>query len=298
MSLQFVTGSSGSGKSRKVYQEMIERSLAHPEQHYVVLVPEQASLITQQQLIELHPQHSLSRIEVLSFTRLAYRVFEELQIDPGKVLDETGKTMILRKVVEQQRGDLHYFGGMLDRVGFVGELKSVISEFLQCGVSAEVLETLQKKSKELPAGQVMLSHKLEDLACISKGFQEALSKEYTTVEERTVLLAKHLHRSDRLKRTEMVVEGFTGFTPIQYQVLEELLCLVPRLQMVLTVRPGEEKEQAEHALFAMSYTIRTHLERMAAEHQIPVMPDERLTGACPRFAKAPDLAALEAGFDA
>ena len=54
MSLQFVTGSSGSGKSRKVYQEMIERSLAHPEQHYVVLVPEQASLITQQQLIELH----------------------------------------------------------------------------------------------------------------------------------------------------------------------------------------------------------------------------------------------------
>ena len=195
------TGLSGSGKSRKVYQEMIERSLAHPEQHYVVLVPEQASLITQQQLIELHPQHSLSRIEVLSFTRLAYRVFEELQIDPGKVLDETGKTMILRKVVEQQRGELHYFGGMLDRVGFAGELKSVISEFLQCGVSAEVLETLQKKSKELPAGQVMLSHKLEDLACISKGFQEALSKEYTTVEERTVLLAKHLHRSDRLKRT-------------------------------------------------------------------------------------------------
>ena len=298
MSLQFVTGSSGSGKSRKVYQEMIERSLAHPEQYYVVLVPEQASLITQQQLIELHPQHSLSRIEVLSFTRLAYRVFEELQIDPGKVLDETGKTMILRKVVEQQRGELHYFGGMLDRVGFAGELKSVISEFLQCGVSAEVLEALQQKSKELPAGQVMLSHKLEDLACISKGFQEALSKEYTTVEERTVLLAKHLHRSDRLKRTEMVVEGFTGFTPIQYQVLEELLCLVPRLQMVLTVRPGEEKEQAEHALFAMSHTIRTHLERMAAEHQIPVMPDERLTGACPRFAKAPDLAALETGFDA
>ena len=298
MSLQFVTGSSGSGKSRKVYEEMIARSLADPGRHYVVLVPEQASLITQQQLIELHPQHSLSRIEVLSFTRLAYRVFEELQIDPGKVLDETGKTMILRKVVEQHRQELHYFGGMLDRIGFAGELKSVISEFLQCGVSAEILQTLQEKSKELPAGQVMLSHKLEDLACISKGFQEALSEEYTTVEERTVLLAKHLHRSDRMKRTEVIVEGFTGFTPIQYQVLEELLCLVPRLQMVLTVRPGEEREQEEHALFAMSHTIRIHLERMAAEHHIPVEPDERLTGACPRFAAAPDLAALEAGFDA
>ena len=47
MALQFVLGGSGSGKSRDTYQRIIADSLKHPEQRYIILVPEQFSLQTQ-----------------------------------------------------------------------------------------------------------------------------------------------------------------------------------------------------------------------------------------------------------
>ena len=47
-----------------------------------MLVPEQASLSAQQDLVRLHPRHALTNVDVLTFNRLAYRVFEDLA-EPG-----------------------------------------------------------------------------------------------------------------------------------------------------------------------------------------------------------------------
>ncbi|MBQ4563544.1 MAG: hypothetical protein IJA58_03570, partial [Lachnospiraceae bacterium] len=87
MSLQFVLGKSGSGKTHILYEELIRQSIAHPERQYILLVPEQFTLQTQKDLVMLHPGHGIMNIDILSFERLAYRVFDELGVDPGVVLD-------------------------------------------------------------------------------------------------------------------------------------------------------------------------------------------------------------------
>ena len=74
MPLQFVFGPSGSGKSHYLYQHIIEESGKHPEQSYIVLVPEQFTMQTQKDLVSMHPNHGIMNIDVLSFGRLAYRV--------------------------------------------------------------------------------------------------------------------------------------------------------------------------------------------------------------------------------
>ena len=38
MSLQFVMGPSGSGKSHYLYEKVTEESLKHPEKNYIVIV--------------------------------------------------------------------------------------------------------------------------------------------------------------------------------------------------------------------------------------------------------------------
>ena len=75
MSLQFVLGSSGSGKTEYIYRQIVEQAGKHPKQNFLVIVPEQFTMSTQQKLVELAPNHAIMNIDVLSFKRLAYRVF-------------------------------------------------------------------------------------------------------------------------------------------------------------------------------------------------------------------------------
>ena len=54
MSLQFIAGPSGSGKSQTAYRNLIEEALANPKERFLVVVPEQFSMQTQKALVALH----------------------------------------------------------------------------------------------------------------------------------------------------------------------------------------------------------------------------------------------------
>ena len=69
--LQFILGNSGAGKSHYLYEKIIQESMKHPEINYLVIVPEQFTMQTQQDLCAMHPNHGIMNIDVLSFGRMA-----------------------------------------------------------------------------------------------------------------------------------------------------------------------------------------------------------------------------------
>ena len=77
-----------------LYDRVIKESMEHPEQKYLVVVPEQFTMQTQKEIIRLHPRHGIMNIDILSFKRLAYRVFEDLGVRIPVVLDDMGKMCI------------------------------------------------------------------------------------------------------------------------------------------------------------------------------------------------------------
>ena len=103
MSLQFVIGNAGSGKSTYLYRHVIAEAIKHPQKNYLVIVPEQFTMHTQEELVAMHPKHAIMNIDVLSFDRVAYRIFDELGTDTLEVLEETGKNLLLRKVAPRQQ---------------------------------------------------------------------------------------------------------------------------------------------------------------------------------------------------
>ena len=113
MPLQFILGNSGSGKSHYAYQNMIKESMSHPEKKFLVIVPEQFTMQTQKELVSLHPRKGILNIDVLSFQRLAYHVFDEVGADRHTVLEETGKNLLLRKVAIEQQDNLKVLKGNL-----------------------------------------------------------------------------------------------------------------------------------------------------------------------------------------
>ena len=92
MSLQFIIGSSGIGKTHYACEQIIRESMENPQHLYYIIVPEQFTMQTQKNVVEMHPGKGILNIDVLSFQRLAYRVFEELAVENLQVLDDMGKS--------------------------------------------------------------------------------------------------------------------------------------------------------------------------------------------------------------
>ena len=140
MSYSFCFGPSGSGKSHYLRKMIIERagkslsSLGKDRTKYIVIVPEQYSMQTQHELIDEDPRHVLMNVDVLSFGRLAHRVFSETGEDRRAVLDDIGKSLLLRRAASGCFSDLQILRRGIHSPGMIDEIKSVLSEFMQYGI--------------------------------------------------------------------------------------------------------------------------------------------------------------------
>ena len=156
MALRFIIGNSGAGKSYTAFQHVIREAGKHPDIIYYVIVPEQFTMQTQKTLVEMHPDKGILNIDVLSFERLAFRVLEEVGGDMRRILEETGKNMVLQKLVQIHQKDLVYLKNQMKKPGYLDEVKSLISEFMQYEVDREELDRMQERCGD----QVLLSMKL------------------------------------------------------------------------------------------------------------------------------------------
>lgn len=274
MSLQFVMGPSGSGKSHYLYQWVTNESMKNPDKKYIVLVPEQFTMQTQKDLCMASSQKGILNVEVLSFNRLAHRVFDEVGETGRMILDDVGKNFVIRKIAGDKEKDLKILGSNLKKTGYISEIKSIISEFTQYDISPEALEELLQKMEMNPS----VYYKLRDIQVVYEGFREYLKEKYITEEETLDVLTSVVKKSKLLDKCVIVLDGFTGFTPIQNKLLRELLKTSEKLVVTVTIDKGENPYIYQHPyqLFALSKKMVTGLVDMAKESGIPMEEPIRL----------------------
>ena len=110
MALQFILGGSASGKSYNAYSKIISEAAKDRNASFFVIVPEQFTMQTQRDLVMMSEKKGISNIDVLSFMRLAYRVFEEVGEPDRLTLEDTGKNMVIRKLLNEKKDELCYYG--------------------------------------------------------------------------------------------------------------------------------------------------------------------------------------------
>ncbi|MBR4733179.1 MAG: PD-(D/E)XK nuclease family protein [Lachnospiraceae bacterium] len=263
MALRFYFGPLDGKLSKFAYQDVIERSLSEPEQRFLVIVPDQFTMQTQKELASMHPRGGILNIDVLSFGRLSHRVLEEVDCREIPVLDDTGKSLVLQKVQAQIADRLPVLGGYLHKQGYVHEVKSAISEFMQYGLSPKDVGDLIEYSRDKSA----LAGKLRDLQLIYESFQDYVKDHFVTAEETLDVLCRHLKESKIVRDSVILLDGYTGFTPIQYRLVQEL-ALIGR-EVAVTLTCGEEADpyrlSGEQALFYLTQKTVADLERAAKE---------------------------------
>ena len=292
MSLRFYFGASGAGKSRQLYEEIISRSMENPKQNFFVIVPDQFTMQTQKDLVTLHKRGGIMNIDVLSFGRLSHRILEEVGSRQIPVLDDTGKSLVLQKVAAGLKEQLPTLGSLLHKQGYIHEVKSAISEFMQYGIGTEDVEKLIQFATKRGA----LVQKLTDLETLYKGFMEYIQDKFITTEETLDVVRASLSKSRLLPGSVVVFDGFTGFTPIQNRLIQELMTVCEETIVTVTLGEGEDpyRQDGEQKLFHLSKKTVADLCRLAKEAKVERGEDAVIChGSAHRFIHAPALQHLE-----
>lgn len=292
MALHLILGNSGAGKSDRLYEHILVEAGQHPKRTYYVLVPEQFTMATQREFVSRQKNHAILNVDVLSFKRLAYRVFEELGRDTLQVLEDTGKNLILRKLAADLEPRLHVLQGSLHRIGYIDEIKSFLTELAQYRIEPDTLSEMAQQ----PGVSPLLAAKLADIQMLYTAFLHEIEGDYLLAEEVVEYLAQLVPQSALFDDTVLVFDGFTGFTPVQQTFLEAVFPVVKDCYVALTIDAREDffaASDVEQLFYLSRKTIHTLLD-IAARTQVEVCEPTVLNGGeqC-RFAAAPLLYHLE-----
>ena len=291
MSLRFYFGPSGSGKSHRIYEEIMQRAAQEPGRNFLIIVPDQFTMQTQKDLVMCSDRGGILNIDVLSFGRLSHRILEEVGTKEMPVLDDTGKSLVLQKIAADLKEQLPAMGSLLHKQGYIHEVKSAISEFMQYGISTQDMDKLIASAEKRGA----LAMKLRDLKTLYRGFQDYIRDHFITTEETLDVLRRSLVKSKILPDSVVVFDGFTGFTPIQNRLIQELMRVCE--ETIVTVTIGEEEDpyqmDGEQKLFHLSKKTVADLVKLAAEAEVTRGEDVFVKGGPNRFTEAPALCYLE-----
>lgn len=271
MSISFVFGPAGSGKSTYVQEKLIKESMEHPKDNFLLIVPDQFTMQTQMDIVKKHPNKGILNIDVLSFNRLCYRVFSVAGKNSVPVLDDTGKSLVLRKVASKVADKMPFMGRYLNKQGYIHEIKSSISEFMQYGLSVKDVQKLCNS-----VGNPLLKSKLNDLAVIYEAFNDYNKGKFITSEETLDMLCDKLAAADFITGSTVVFDGFTGFTPIQEKVVLRLSELAKKVIITFNLSAPESPCEigGEEKLFYLSRKGAARLKTKAKELGIAVDNDE------------------------
>ncbi|RKI93229.1 helicase-exonuclease AddAB subunit AddB [Parablautia intestinalis] len=292
MGLQFYFGGSGAGKSRQLHKDIVAWAGEKPACSFLFLVPDQFTMQTQVDLVNASGCGGIMNIDVLSFGRLAHRIFEETGYGNKPVLDDTGKSLVLRKVAADLKEEMPVIGKNLNKIGYIHEVKSAISEFMQYGISPGQVGEMAEFAK----GRGTLHSKLKDLEVIYRGFVSYIQERFITTEETLELLTRAVGKSGIIRDSVIIFDGFTGFTPIQYRLIQELLRLTNRVIVSITIdiRENPFKMGGEQELFSLSKKTVRDLCGLAKEAGVERTNDIFLNNdPLPRFKDNAEMAHLE-----
>lgn len=291
MSLRFYFGPSGSGKSHRIYEEIMQRAAQEPGRNFLIIVPDQFTMQTQKDLVMRSDRGGILNIDVLSFGRLSHRILEEVGTKEMPILDDTGKSLVLQKIAADLKEQLPAMGSLLHKQGYIHEVKSAISEFMQYGISTQDMDKLIASAEKRGA----LAMKLRDLKTLYRGFQDYIRDHFITTEETLDVLRRSLVKSKILQDSVVVFDGFTGFTPIQNRLIQELMRVCAETIVTVTIGAEEDPYQpdGEQKLFHLSKKTVADLVKLAAEAEVERGEDVFVKGGINRFTQAPALCYLE-----
>lgn len=297
MSLQFILGRSGTGKTTMMINEIRASLQSNPNGKPIIyLVPEQMTFLSEYKLAKTPGLNGMISAQVYSFTRLAWRILQETGGMSRTHLSSAGMNMMIAKIIEEKKEELKIFQRSASKTGFIKSMEEMLIELKRYCISPEEMETSFKDKLRDEDDQV-LKDKLHDLEIIYGEFEKAIFGKYIDSEHYLTLLAEKIPLSSYLKNAEIYIDGFYSLTPQELLIVNALMKTCKKVTVALTLDESfRQGPPSDFYLFGMSAKLYHSLYQLAVENQIEVESDY-LLGNIQRMKGNESLLHLERNFN-
>lgn len=254
MSVQLLVGRSGSGKTTTCIDSILETLITNPEGDPIIyLVPDQMTFLSDQRLATSNRIQGMFRAQVYSFTRLAWRILQETGGISRYHINSVGISMLIRKIIEENKEELSLFKKVADKNGFIGQVEQLVTEFRRYCITPEELVGKQHELRGDQSINKALQDKLHDLELIYQKFEENILGKYIDGEDYFRLLAEKATQSTYLNNAEVYIDGFYSFTPQEYLIIQHLMSSCKKVTITFTMdKPSLGMIADDLELFRMS----------------------------------------------
>lgn len=299
MPLRFIIGRAGSGKTSYCQDEIREQMRREPDgAPLIMLVPEQATFQTEYTLLRSGGLRGSLRAQALSFRRLAFRVMQETGGTALIPIGDTGKSMLLYKIVHRLSSNLELFQRGAEQAGFIERLSELLTEWKRYGIGSDEMTKLVSEEETTRSG--LLKKKLHDLGLIYESMEAELAGKYVDAEDYLHALSHSYGHAPSMQGAQFWADGFHGFTPTEYEAIGALLASSAQVNVTLTLDRVYQHGERPHELDLFHPTAETCLKllELAEKHGAEVLPAINLNERpLPRFANSPMLSHLEKHYD-
>ena len=239
MGLRIIYGKAGSGKSSFCFSEISK--LLDTQENILIITPEQFSYTAEKKLMQVTPNNAVINAEVITLSRMAYRVMQEvgnseisnLSVDMPKNIEEperltkAGKAMLVQSIIEKNKDKLKFLGKSTENVDLSIQ---AITEFKKHKITTELindkLETMQNE---------YLKTKLNDMKLIYENFENQIAGKFLDDTDLLTYLERNIEKSEIAKDAVIYIDEFMGFTKQEYGVLAKLIKLAKQVTITLCI---------------------------------------------------------------
>lgn len=248
MALRFIAGRAGKGKSYYIYNEIREQiRAAASTERLLLIVPEQYTLQAERDFLDKTGLTGIMQLEILSFSRLAERVLNEVGGLNRVIINEQGRNMVLRRILDEVEGELLVYKNSCRQKGFITELMEFLVGLKQRAVELEAIEQMQNNLQH----DSLLARKLHDLALIYQKFNLYLQERYIDTEDYINLFIEKMAFSRYLSTARVWIDNFATFSPQSLRIIDQLITVSPAT--TITISLNNRKNRRDEDLFTLSW---------------------------------------------
>lgn len=258
MSLRIIYGRAGTGKSEFCLKEIKENK----DKKIYIITPEQFSYSMERRLLENLENKVSLHAEVLSFRRLASRIFTEVGGANDTVLSKSGQAMIIYSILEQEKEKLKFLGKTKENIDLI--LKE-LTELKKHNITTKKIEENIYHIED-----INLQGKLQDINNIYELYEKRIENKYIDEDDILTKLSKKIPQSKMFENSIVYIDEFAGFTMQEYSILREILKKAKMVKVTICADNLDKNGTPETDIFYYNKVFANEVIKIAEEEKVKV----------------------------
>ena len=254
----------------KVLKEAIENYQRFPNHKTFVIVPNHIKFTTEVRAINRlavgknQTEQSVKNLQVLSFSRLAWFFLKDAKQGLPTELDDAAAAMLLAKIIEQKKEQLHLFQTTNLNPGLLKQLYDTILQIREGNLDLNEidLDTLDLETK----------NKVADLNILYSAFIEAIKGKFSTSNEIQLQLNEYLADCKGLSVTDFYFSDFSHFSLQECLTVKLLMAKAHSVTLAFKTKEGEINSTPEPGDY--DYVIQTTINKLLQYIQTRNLPHQ------------------------